>query len=244
MVAHDVAAAHGVDGDRLGGALAGDPLPAVARHGVEVHAAAGRDGFRERDRRAGGSVLLVPVVHLDDLGVVAGIEDGGSLLDKVEEEVDAKAHVGRHQHGDDLRGCLDAGQFVGREPRRAEHVGLAVAAYALRHGGNHRVEREIDHDVRRGHGRLWIVRHRHAGGRAPRNRSGIDADHRMTRLLDGRRELEIGEVLDGLDERRAHAAARAHDGDGDHVASSSFRFSKWMPLYTHAPRAASESVGD
>jgi hypothetical protein len=69
VVADDVAAPQGVDAHLAALALARDALAAVA-HGGPAELALLEDDLEEPRRRAAWRVLLHPVVHLHDLGVV------------------------------------------------------------------------------------------------------------------------------------------------------------------------------
>ena len=86
VVAHDVAAAHGMDADFATGARADDALTAVNE--VVLGAVRGfAEDFGQTDGGAARSVLLLVVVRLDDLHVEIIGEERGGLAGEVEEEV-------------------------------------------------------------------------------------------------------------------------------------------------------------
>ena len=72
VLADDVAAAQRREADRSRLALAGDAVPRVDRAVGEIAPDASGRRFAQTQRRSRRRVDLVPVVHLDDLDVVAG----------------------------------------------------------------------------------------------------------------------------------------------------------------------------
>lgn len=77
MVANEVAAANGVEGDLLFGAFAGDAGAAVYGDFVEVPAEGGGGGLAKGKGGAGGGVFFAAVVAFDDFTVVAAVFEGG-----------------------------------------------------------------------------------------------------------------------------------------------------------------------
>ena len=97
--------------------------------------AAGR-GSPEGESRAGGGVDLVPVVHLDDLDVVGGIQGGRHLLDQAQQQVDAQAHVRGPDDRDALGMGLEPLGLAGIEAGGADHVRAAALGKAVDGDGN------------------------------------------------------------------------------------------------------------
>ena len=110
VLADDVAAADGLHADLFFGPLAADPLAVVVGHLVVVAAERLGHHFAHAHRGAGGGVLLLVVVQLDDLHVEVVTQGLGHVLEDLEADVDADAHVRGEHRRDILR------QFGGQQP--------------------------------------------------------------------------------------------------------------------------------
>src|SRR5438067_6557395 len=118
-------------------------------------------------------------MHLDDLDVVRGTERSRRVLDKLEQDIDADAHVWRV---DDGNRCGAGGKLFllrGVEPRGADHGADTMTDAGGDMGEGARGPREIDHDVGRAHRRI-DVRLRDSTGRAPESFAGIVPNERAT----------------------------------------------------------------
>ena len=202
VVTDDGAAAEGVDGDLAAGALADDAVAAVDGLVIEVDAAALGEGLGKAEGGAAGCVLLVAVVHLNDLGVVGVVKDLGGAADEAEKEVDAEGEVGGEAEGDLLGGFIDGGALLGGEAGGAEDVGLAVGDGVLEVGDDAGVEGEVDDGVRV-RGPVGLVDKAGGGGLADVGGAGDFGDGD---------DLEA-EVFGVSQEHLAHAAGAAEDGE-------------------------------
>ena len=88
----------------------------------KLDAAPLRRRLAEKERRAGGCIDLVAVVHLDDLDVELGTERRRRLLHEAGEQIDAKAHVAGLHDDRMARGRADLAQIVFAQARGSDHM--------------------------------------------------------------------------------------------------------------------------
>ena len=202
VVTDDGAAAEGVDGDLSARALADDAVAAVDGLVIEVDAAALGEGLGKAEGGAAGCVLLVAVVHLNDLGVVGVVKDLGGAADEAEKEVDAEGEVGGEAEGDLLGGVIDGGALLGGEAGGAKDVGLAVGDGVQEVGDDAGVEGEVNDGVGV-RGPIGLVDEAGGGGLADVGGTGDfgDSDDVETEVFG------VGQ------EHLAHAAGAAEDGE-------------------------------
>ena len=175
--------------------------------------------LRELERRAARSVLLPPVVHLDDLHLVGRSQGAGRLGDEAEEDVHADAHVGGDEKGDLLGAFREHGFLLGGEAGGSDHqrdlgprAGLRVLHCRGRGG-------EIDGDVHAARERLVDrTGNGHAGLADSRDDAGIASDERTVRSFRGRRDFQIRLGAHGGGDAASHPPADPEHGDPDHAS--------------------------
>jgi hypothetical protein len=127
MIADDAAAAKRVNRD-----FAARTLPCIAMASVdslvcEIDAAAFRCGLSEHKSRSRRRVLLVTVMHLGNFDIVFVGKRGGSLLDKLKENIDAERIVSALNNGNPLRSFIDGNLFLGCNAGCSDYVWNALA---------------------------------------------------------------------------------------------------------------------
>ena len=216
MVADDVAAPDGREADRLAVTLAGHALTAIDRTGVEIAAEGIGDNLTHPQRGARRRINLEAVVGLDDLHVVALVEDPGRHVEQLEHRVHADRHVRREHHRDLLGSRGDGRLAVGREAGGADHHPAAgragqleVVQGALRAG-------EVDQAVGQGDPRGHIAADGHAAGEV-NQLAGVLADEGAVRLLEGCHQGGIGRLEDAFDEHPAHPSGCTGNGNTNFI---------------------------
>jgi len=127
-------------------AFAGDALAAVAQ-GLGGELALIKDDFEQTGGGAAGRVFFKAVVHLDDLGVVVGAENGGGAAGEGEEQVHADGIIARpHARNRGGRGEQVFFLFGGVAGGADDERFFMLRAQADDVGGG-RVETEVDDDV-------------------------------------------------------------------------------------------------
>ena len=155
---------------------------------------------------------------LDDLDVEILADDAGDVLEDLEHDVDADAHVGC-QHAARLCGQFpDRCHLVRRKPRRPDDDGFLVLRGdpEMLHGGL--VMGEVDHDVALPDDRFETRRDRDTLFPQPQGLSHILTDGGMPGFLDGRRHLDAVRHVDDGSDPAAHLPAGPHDDCLYHVA--------------------------
>ena len=174
----------------------------------------------------------MPVVGLDHLDVHFVTQCPRRLLHQAEHQVDANAHVGRHENGHRLGGGANAGEARRIEAGGADDEAPArvMAGIDRRQGGAR--DREVDK-------RLEIVNdvgHRIGDGHTQRaharNLTGVGPHRGSVRLFNGRPKLQRAILGNGLNKGAPHAPRCARDGNSNHgcilkpFLSQCFRLSK------------------
>ncbi len=212
MVAHDVAAAHGGEADGGRVAFAGDAFAAIDGALLEVAPERTRDDLAHFQRGARRRVHLVAMMGFDDLDVITLRQRARRLLQQLEHHVHADAHIGRHDNGAALRCDADARELRLVEARGADDHGhpRRLARGQMRHGAFRPGEvDEIADVLQRG---VKIGADGHASVH-PSKRPGVLPERRAARHVERGADAAIRRGQDGLDERAAHAAASAGNGD-------------------------------
>ncbi|MNT07457.1 hypothetical protein D3C72_1421610 [compost metagenome] len=166
-----------------------------------------RNGFAHLQRGARRRIHLVAVVGLEDLDVIAGVQDARGHVQQLERGIDAHAHVRREYDGGFLSSHFDRGAAIVVEAGGADdglhtmlHAGLQVRKRALGAG-------EIDQAVGAGQ-RVQVIRDGHAGLLAQRG-AGIAAQRAGALAAQRHGQLQAVGLQDGLDQHLAHAAVGA-----------------------------------
>ena len=205
MFAHDIAAADGgkTDGGRV--TLARDAVALVDCAILEVAPQRLGHDLAHFQRRARGRIDLVAVVRLDDLNVVARGQRLGRHLQQLQRDVDANAHVGRH---DDGRLGSKGGNFSFLQVAEAggAHHGLdaqfgadlQVCQRAFRPG-------EVDQDIGIFQAGAQVAGDGHTTGHTQKG-GGIGADAGAGGHVEGTGQCAMVAGTDGLDQHAAHAA--------------------------------------
>ena len=112
VVAHDIAAANGMDADFRRRAFADDAGATMPRGFFQLQFAHVRQNFRERFCRAAGRVFFQAMMHLDDFQIEIRPENFRRLAREPEQRVDAGGKIGRPDHGN-LRFAICDLRFFG-----------------------------------------------------------------------------------------------------------------------------------
>jgi hypothetical protein len=209
VVADDVAAAQRREADAARAALA---VAVVDGAAVERLALRGSDDLAHAQRRAARRVDLHAVMRLDDLDVEALGERARRDVDQLHDHVDADAHVRRHDDRDVLGMRRDLCLLGGVEAGRADDGGDAQLAAEGEVGQRSLRPREVDQHLARGERGSRVGADDDAAGPAEEG-AGVAADAGAARHVERRRENQVGAGGERLDQRLAHPARRAGDGD-------------------------------
>lgn len=151
------------------------------------------------------------MVGLEDLHVVARIQDAGGHVQQLERGVHAHAHVEREHDGGFLRGHFDGGAAVVVEAGGADDglhaqlgAGLQVLQRAFGAG-------EVDQAVGVGQ-RAQVVGDGDAGLLAERG-ARVLAQRGRALAVERDRQLQAVGLQDGVDQHLAHTAAGAGDSN-------------------------------
>src|SRR4051812_18014448 len=214
VLADDVAAPDGMEADFLPGALAGLALAAMARDLRQLALQRLGNDFAKFQRGARGRIDLVAVVRLDDLDVVAVAKDARRSLRQLVPGVDADGEVRRHDNRDAPRRLRDGFTLRVGKAGGADHHGTSVLEIRKRALGTCEVDEHV--------------------AACSRSRIGTDGDGAGFAansgaarhvVCAGELELAIGEH--GIDERAAHAPARAGETNF-HRPAAGETMSPWM----------------
>ena len=216
VLADDVAAPDGLHADLFLRPLAADPL--AVEVGYLVVVATERLGyhFAHPYRSAGGGILLHLVVRLDDLHVEVVAEDGGHVLQHLETDVDPDRHVRCQYDGDILRQLGSQRPLFRGEAGGADDDCLPVEAADLQILQRHLRVGEVDEDVAPLDHRVEVVGDGNTDGAETGVETGILADHRVTRTVQGAGQLHPFSFTDGGDDPATHPPGSAADCDLNH----------------------------
>ena len=228
VVADDIAAAQRREPDGSQLALAGHAFARVDRAVAERATGASRGRLAQRDRRAGWRVDLVPMMHLDDLDVVAGPQPLRGRFDEREEHVDAHAHVGRIDDRDALRDRGEAIPLRVGEPGGSDDGARAVPCAGVDVGERSLGSREIDQHIGGTRRRIDVAGDDDAGG-ATAAFTRVVSDEWARVDIERRRQHELTVGQHRLDQRLAHAAAGAGDRDSRRHGSPTERVFDAVP---------------
>ena len=212
MVADDIPAARRGKADRPRLAFAGHAVAAEYAIILEVAPKRLRCRVAQQQRGARRRVDLVPVMHLDDLHVVADAQELRALLDQAQEHVDAHAHIRRENDSNRFSEVGERALVGGRQAGRADHRRHAGAGTR----GDMRERafgpRKIDQYVGSGHRGGNVRRDFDAGGRAEAL-TRVAAEKRTCRDIQRTGEHHVGFGERRFEQRLAHPAAGACDNE-------------------------------
>ena len=212
VVAHDIAAAHGgeADGGRI--ALAGHAFTAIDGALLEIAAQRIGDDLAHFQRGTRRRIDLVAVMGFDDLDVIAQRQRARGLVEQLEHHIHANAHIRRHDDGNALRRRANTRELGLVEARGADDHGHTsrFARGQMRHGafGSGEVD-EVAGVLQSG---IKIGADGHASV-YPGEGSGVLPQRRAAGHVERGTDAAIGRGQHGLDQRAAHAATGACDGD-------------------------------
>ena len=193
VIAHHIASAEGVQADLFGGALAGDALSPVASDIAELPTPDLGEDFGQGGGGPAGGVLLQPMMHFDDLEIVARAENLGSPAGQPEQDIHPGRKV-RGPHDRNLRLAIcNLGSFLLGVAGGADHQGLAQSRAMAGHLRRDLVKTEIE------------------GNLAGRNRGG-----QILSLIDRGRDLHAFRDCGGLLHRATHPALGPDESQTGH----------------------------
>lgn len=197
MVSDVFAHAQRVDADFAGAARPALAVAAVHDGLVGIAAASLTDGLEQGVGGAAGGIDLVAVVGFADFDIPI-VELSGGLLNELQEQVDADAHVRRPEHGHAQGGVAQGGVVWFCQAGRAADEGDAVRGAPIGPLAAAIGEREFDEDVA---GLTTIGRDGQAERRLADRLAGIAAELRIVgptkRGDDGEAGIGRGEAEDG-----------------------------------------------
>src|SRR5690606_16360873 len=103
VLADDITAAHRLHADLLFAALAAHPFTMEVGDLVVIAAKSFGDDLAHAHRRAARRVLLLVVMEFDNLDIKVVAEGGGNILEELEAEIDADAHIRSENDRDGAR---------------------------------------------------------------------------------------------------------------------------------------------
>jgi hypothetical protein len=246
VLADHVAAAKGGEADRAFRARAGDAFARLDRALGEHPARTARGGLAEAESRAGRRIHLVPVMHLDDLDVVAGAELARGCLDQCEQHVDADAHVGREDHRNASSVLRERRLVLVGQAGRPDDGRSAVPCARRKVRESALRPSEVDQDVGSARRGVHVGTDENAA-RATEPLAGVASGGGTCRDVDRGGEHAVTIREDGLDQRLAHPARGAGDGNpygGGHFLKMSRNFSHHERGSDQAPSPAVIAAAD
>ncbi len=215
MVADHVTTAQGNKADFATLARTNLAITGAAGDPAQRHVTPPRRGLTQSERRAGGRIDLVAVMHFKDFDIPFGIENPRHFLHHLLQQVDAEAHIGGQHDRRPLGQPTDRRQLIGIQPSGTDDMG--TAKFCGKAGMQHRRRGigEIDHDIRRLEQRGGIFRHRNAQGLDPRQGTEILAHGRRTPPLGTADHHHAGRIDQQFEQHLPHATGATDDRNLD-----------------------------
>ena len=213
MLTDDIAAAQGGKSDGPASAAADLSVAHTLGHRIQGGSAPCGGGLAKSERRAGGRIHLVAVVHLHDFDIVVLSEDRGDLPCQPEEKVDADAHVGADDHRNGFSGGGQALALLTFQSRRPDDEGGPMASRQAGVQSGCRGRREVDNGIGALEQGVRIGLDAATGIRATGQRGNIATDELMAGPFRAAGKTYAVRVENRLHEHAPHAAATSDNAN-------------------------------